>query len=259
MKFISPLTWPGGKSKQWKLIKEQLPDHINRFYDLFTGGGSVILNAYKDSVAKFYLMNDIDVELMNFWHFLDKDYSSFIEFYRVNNFDTLEHCREAYMNANPAQQYFMDNALTFGGYKQGSWSKQRLKLNFNDSKWGKLWYASSALHWIAICNRNYIDILENEYFRDDDLVFLDPPYFYNQKTKLYKHSKIDFNQLSIYLKRLNCKWLMTIDDSPEIRELFKDFIIVEKQWKYNSTNTKNKKTKLGKELFIRNYKLEGEE
>ncbi|ATZ17937.1 DNA adenine methylase [Mesoplasma melaleucae] len=49
-KFISPLTWPGGKSKQWNLIKELFPKETKhlQYVEPFFGGGSVGLNALRE-------------------------------------------------------------------------------------------------------------------------------------------------------------------------------------------------------------------
>ena len=55
-KFISPLNYIGGKYDVLDFLHQNFPDNINTFYDLFGGGGTVVLNAN----AKRYVYNDLN-------------------------------------------------------------------------------------------------------------------------------------------------------------------------------------------------------
>lgn len=55
-RYISPLNYIGGKYKVLDLIKKNLPDRINTFYDLFGGGGTVSINVNANKI----LYNDIN-------------------------------------------------------------------------------------------------------------------------------------------------------------------------------------------------------
>lgn len=50
--------------------------------------------------------------------------------------------------------------------------------------------------------------------------------------------------------------MITYDDSPEVRKLFKFANIYEWELQYGMNNYKQSKAEKGKELFITNYKLE---
>lgn len=260
-RFISPLTWPGGKSKQWRLIKEQLPKKkITIFFDIFLGGGSVLLNAIRDNLAFGYVGNDIDPYLINFWNYLNDQHSIDIPVPK-----TFEECKELYSKSNRQIKYFYDNNLNFSGLYNGTWTQKRFEQNFNQSKFDKLKECNKLLRKnnVEFLNRSFYDY--NVIYKYDNLVgslvFLDPPYFYNQKSKLYKYTDMDFEKLKNicdYISSVKGKFLLTIDNSPEVRELFKEYIIIEKEWKYTMSNTNKSNCKTGKELFIRNYKLEEE-
>jgi DNA adenine methylase len=58
------------------------------------------------------------------------------------------------------------------------------------------------------------------------------------------------------MKKCPHKFLITYDDSPEVKELF-DFATIE-EWsmQYGMNNYKQKSAKRGKELFISNYETE---
>jgi len=55
-KYISPLNYIGGKYDLIPLIQQNLPTNIDKFYDLFGGGGTVSINAQ----AKQVIYNDIN-------------------------------------------------------------------------------------------------------------------------------------------------------------------------------------------------------
>ena len=61
MKSFIP--WIGGKSLLAKKIVEQFPDDIERYIEVFGGGGSVLL--YKENHAKLEVYNDFNSDLVN--------------------------------------------------------------------------------------------------------------------------------------------------------------------------------------------------
>jgi DNA adenine methylase len=57
------------------------------------------------------------------------------------------------------------------------------------------------------------------------------------------------------MKKCNHSWLITYDDSPEIRKNFNFANIYEWELQYGMNNYKQGKAEKGKELFISNYEL----
>jgi DNA adenine methylase len=55
------------------------------------------------------------------------------------------------------------------------------------------------------------------------------------------------------MRKCQHKWLITYDDSPEIRELFSFAKIVEWTLQYGMNNYKQEFAAEGRELFIKNY------
>lgn len=69
MKVVrSPLFYVGDKYKLMGQLVELFPKSINRFIEPFVGGGSVFLN----TKANEYLVNDIDVNIINIHNTLRK-------------------------------------------------------------------------------------------------------------------------------------------------------------------------------------------
>lgn len=82
---------------------------------------------------------------------------------------------------------------------------------------------------------------------------MDPPYWdcENDYGKgLF--AKADFERLAALLGKVQGKWLMSINDVPQIRELFKGFQIRAVPTKYSIGATGSKAVQ---ELLISNYKL----
>ena len=58
------LKWPGGKSKELKVIIPNLPNYINNYYEPFIGGGGVY---FAMSNANHYFINDKSKDLVNLY------------------------------------------------------------------------------------------------------------------------------------------------------------------------------------------------
>jgi len=61
--------------------------------------------------------------------------------------------------------------------------------------------------------------------------------------------------VKIFMKKVKHKWLITMDNSMYIKNLFSYANIIEWGFRYGMTNVNNNKTSLGKELFIANYDI----
>ncbi|MGK0289833.1 MAG: DNA adenine methylase, partial [bacterium] len=87
------------------------------------------------------------------------------------------------------------------------------------------------------------------YDRPHTLFYLDPPYF-NSETDYGKNifSKEDFFQMSEILRNIEGKFLLSINDTPEIREIFSGFEFHEVKVRYSI----GKQSKKNPELIITN-------
>ncbi|WP_051284476.1 DNA adenine methylase [Desulforegula conservatrix] len=87
------------------------------------------------------------------------------------------------------------------------------------------------------------------YDRPDTFFFIDPPYY---KAPYYKHNMVldDYKEMAGILGSIKGKFLLTINDLPEMREVFKDFSLKEVSLKYSVSCRKPTE---GKELIFTNY------
>jgi len=92
----------------------------------------------------------------------------------------------------------------------------------------------------------------------DTFFYLDPPY--EDSDKLYEHDSINMEEMSNILRNIKGKFLMSINDSPNIRRIFKGFKIKNVLFKGSDRHKIDKNTELKwvgqadrNELFISNY------
>ncbi|WP_348735191.1 DNA adenine methylase [Spiroplasma endosymbiont of Ammophila pubescens] len=261
MKFISPLSWSGGKAKHFDKIKALLPAKFDKFIDLFCGGASVGLNVLDQQLCNKVVFNDLHTSLIEFWQYgiylIELDYLKKLAY---PNSKTINELKEKMFDdycLNFGEEFLIKNALTFNGEEWGTWTDKRLQQNFNVNKLLRIQNVRKLLfdlkNNIEFYNLDYKNIINKYYMNKNIVWYLDPPYYYN-KEKVYKHSKMNFYELKDNILKIKGKWILSIDNSEFIKDLFKEFNINEFQWVYSSTNWHNKKPKLGQELIITNFR-----
>lgn len=264
----SPLRYPGGKSKAINQIIPHIPLNITEYREPFVGGGSVFLAIKKlfGNLIKLYWINDLNYDLCCFWAYARDEIESFTD--AVNeikckytdgrelfNYFTCEDLKLSEFER--AVRFFILNRITFSGtVDSGGYSQQAFERRFTDSSIDRLRKLSSYLSSIHITNSDYEKLL----FQDGDgvFIFLDPPYLSAVKSKLYGvrgklHTSFDHERFAENMRKCQHRWLITYDDSPEIRKLFSFAKITEWTLQYGMNNYKKKSAAQGKELLIKNY------
>jgi DNA adenine methylase len=94
----------------------------------------------------------------------------------------------------------------------------------------------------------------DKYDAEDTLFYIDPPYE-RKNTKLYKYDDMDYEELVTILKNIKGKFILSLNSSPRIQELFKDFNIDIVITKNNMLGKLGKGKRQREEVIITNYKL----
>jgi DNA adenine methylase len=122
--------------------------------------------------------------------------------------------------------------------------------------------AREKLKDVEITSEDYAKVVRaND--KPSTFFFLDPPYENSTKQMGYaEHKDFDFERLADTLKHIKGKFLMTINDSPRIRDLFSAFYIKPfiadtniRQVNHRKDGKKVSTPYERKELFIANYPL----
>uniref|UniRef100_A0A6C0KBP3 Site-specific DNA-methyltransferase (adenine-specific) n=1 Tax=viral metagenome TaxID=1070528 RepID=A0A6C0KBP3_9ZZZZ len=253
---ISPLRYPGGKTRACKVIENVIKEHFdiasyNTIISPFFGGGS--FEFYMQN--KYGLMlkvNDKFTPLYNFWKQVKTDKRALCEGLREIEAVSKEQFadyRKTIMglDANILQQaiqYFVINRCSFSGSTlSGGFSLEASNKRFTQSSIDRI--EALDLTNIDIYNEDFYDFIMNNASDADyaSLLFLDPPYYLeNKSNKLYGNNgdlHSGFNHLALFdLLKTRTNWVLTYNNCEYIRDLYKDFKIIDVKWSYCMNSTK---------------------
>lgn len=247
------INWIGGKRLLRKVIAELIPVDIKSYIEVFGGGAWVLF--YKERWANLEVYNDLDNNLFNLFSVVKYHSEEFTKefLYMLNSrklFKTMIDFRPI-TDIQRAAKFFFLLQRSYGA-KQSQFAYGR------NGASGSTKSQSNIIERVR-CTAKRLDkvIIENEDFQDifrrydceTAFFYLDPPYTEGQgyatvKTKEFEHERL-FNSL----KTLKGRWLLSYNDCTKIRELYKDYTIIEVE----RTNSLSVNRKPYKELLIKNY------
>jgi len=263
---VSPLRYPGGKTRAIKQILPLLPNEFSEFREPFVGGGSVFLAAKQRKKAK-YIINDLNYDLYCFWKYAKENNNSLYEFIKKIK-DTEKDGRALfnfykennnYTDFQRAVRFFVLNRISFSGtVDSGGYSEKAFHDRFTYSSIERIKPLEKILLDVSIYNKSYEDII----FADGKNVFLflDPPYYRQMTSRLYGkngnlHTSFDHEKFANDMKNCKHNWIITLDNTEKIKEIFSFAFIYEWELQYGMNNYKQNKADIGKELFISNQKI----
>lgn len=139
----------------------------------------------------------------------------------------------------------MNTKLAFGVHKT-THNRQTLRIENVESV---IRQAYERIKNVVIECLPYQDIL-CRYDGSHSLFFLDPPYRTGVQYRPGTFSDEDYQSLAALCKSLRGKFLLTINDDPFIRDIFKDCNFIEQNVRYSISATS---PNISKELIITNY------
>lgn len=271
--IVSPLRYPGGKQKAISQIIPYLPQKFTEYREPMVGGGSLFVYLKQTFPHLSIWINDLNPELFLFWKCCQSDLNHLVEqVYQIKRnhedgkklFELLALANvEDYSDLERAVRFFVLNRITFSGtIEAGGFSQESFHKRFTNSSIERLANLKEIIKDIKITNFDYSEVINHE--GSDVFIFLDPPYLSVTKSKLYGkkgtlHTSFDHKRFAAVLKECPHQWLITYDDSPEIRENFAFAHIYEWKMQYGMNNYKQAVAKKGKELFITNYEVKPSE
>lgn len=245
----SPLRYVGGKTRACKILDEILTthfdmNHITTIISPFFGGGSFefyLHNKYSYNI----IANDKFTPLITFWNASKSSNNAL-----TNNLYTYENVtknmfhemRTNIMSESGLQQathYFIINRCSFSGATlSGGFSQEASKKRFTKSSVDRI--ATLMLDNFTFFNQDFTEFLD-EHNEQNSILFADPPY-YLDSSKLYGvkgdlHEQFDHEKLYQILSSKS-NWILTYNDCPYIRNLYKDYKIIEATWSYGMNKSK---------------------
>ena len=192
-KNISPLRYPGGKTRACKILDVKINEYFNLDnFDIilspFFGGGSFeffLQNSYNKKI----IANDKFTPLYNFWKQIKDDkmklYNELKDIKNIKKEDFQKY-RNEIMNFNDnmlkqAKLYFIINRCSFSGATMsGGFSEEASKKRFTDSSKERI--INLDLTDFKIYNYDFEKFIEKYYIEKKTLIFLDPPYYLEEKS-----------------------------------------------------------------------------
>ena len=266
----SPLRYPGGKSRAVKFLSRFFPEDFKELREPMFGGGSVTFYWVQKRPSARFVAGDINYDLYCFWKVLKEDKDRLIkEIRRVKEtykdgralFEEIMSRREEELDESQrAVDFFILNRITFSGTVDcGGYSEQAFRKRFTWSSIERLELAHEVIRKVELHFGDYEELLNAG--GEDVVVFLDPPYYSAQRSKLYGkrgdlHTEFDHERLLKLVKNCKHRVLITYDNSDYIRNLYKDFYMVEWELSYGMTNYKQERVRVGSEILIANFPID---
>ena len=265
----TPLRYPGGKSRAVQQMKYLLPNEFEEYREPFVGGGSFFIYLRQKFPNLKIWINDLNPELYFVWKLAQVDSEKLArEITKVNKgrrdgqalFDELVNVNtKSLTDFERAVRFFVLNRITFSGVvESGGYSQHAFEGRFTESSIERVAKMGHILEGVKITHLDYRELLKDG--NKEVFTFLDPPYFKATKSRLYGkngilHTEFNHDDFAREVKACKHSWLITYDDSPEIRDNFSFANIYEWELQYGMNNYKQGKAEKGHELFISNYKL----
>ena len=245
-RFVSPLRYPGGKSKLAYYVLAVIESNGligGHYIEPFAGGAGVALQLLLSGKVNSIHINDFDPAVYAFWKsctdfseqlcdLIENTPINMDEWYKqreIINQDSLElntlDLGFAAFFMNRANRSGILKAGVIGGLQQsGRW---KLDARFNKEELIKRIIAIAEFKdSITVTNKDAVMLLEGLGSLDNKtLMYLDPPYYVKGQglyRNFYEHS--DHIEIAEQLKGIkNIHWIVSYDNSPAILDMYSDF------------------------------------
>ena len=250
------LSYLGGKSLLTKEIIKRIPDHIC-YCEVFAGAAWLL---FRKEESKVEIINDINTDLVTLYRVVKNHLEEFIRYlkwilvardeferFKAENSGTLTDIQRAvrfyYLLKTGYASRVVNPTLSLSTQRRSAFNILRIE--------EELSAAHIRLSHVYIENMDYRKLIERV-DKPFTFFYIDPPYYgcedYYGKGLFCRD---DFNVLNDLLSAIKGRFILSINDLPEIREIYKNFNICEVNTRYNVSG--RNKIKAAKELLVMNY------
>lgn len=267
----SPLRYPGGKSRLAPFLVEVLRSNDitePHYIEPYAGGAGAALQMLFEEYVESITINDADPRVYCFWKAVTEHNEQFLSLLEnaVLTVEEWHRQRDVYGRCDKrstvslgfatfflnrtSRSGILHNSGPIGGYKQTG--NYKIDVRFNRQKLARRIQRIGAYsERINVSNLDGLALLKvlnrAPTKARNSFVYLDPPY-YVKGAELYmnKFNHAQHRILAKYLsKPRNFPWIMTYDNAPEIRHLYRNFSQSNFDLSYSAYERR-----VGKELLI---------
>ena len=248
-----PLAYIGGKRAIAKQIIEVFPEHTT-YVEAFAGGAQVF---FKKEPSKVEVLNDLDGEMVNFFRVCQQHHEELVRSLRfvivsrkwfellrdtdpTKLTDIQRAARQLYLLKNSYAGLVRNPNYRYSVAQPSGFNPERLPEIIAETH--------HRLARVQIECLPYEEILKR-FDRPTTLFYLDPPY-YARKLYRYNFTTADFETFEKRLRDLHGKFVLSLNDTPEVRALFHRFTIRDVELAYSAQ--KHAGRKYG-EVLITNF------
>ncbi|MDB5586211.1 MAG: methyltransferase [Devosia sp.] len=227
----TPAAYIGGKrnlSKRITALIETIPH--TTYVEVFMGMGGVFLK--RRLAPKAEVINDLSGDVANLFRILQRHYPQFMDTLRFqitsrHEFERLKACDPATLtDLERAARFLYLQRLAFGGKVSGrnfgvsvgrssSFNLTTLAPLLDDVHQRLAGVIIESLPWQKLIER---------YDRSETLFYLDPPYWGNETDYgAGMFGRDEFAEMAAVLKGLRGRFILSINDRPEVRDVFSEF------------------------------------
>jgi DNA adenine methylase len=258
----SPFGWPGGKRNLKRTLLAAIPEH-KAYVEVFAGSAKLL---FAKAPSPWEIINDINDDLVNFFRVAKHRPSELAE--RLEH-DLIAAGRFTELKHEQLRGGEIERALRFAyltWYSFGSKGEHFASLQIKHLAKARapikrslirvrtlLADVAERLRSVLVENRDFADCIRR-YDSRDTFFYCDPPYSDFQDNGRYKPMGARNRELFQVLAGIKGKFLLSFDDSAEIRALCREF-------KFGVTavnvaySLNGEKRSVGKEVLISNYRL----
>jgi len=220
------------------------PEH-EIYVEPFLGGASIFLNK---KPSKKEIINDLDGELMNAYKLIKKvNFSNLDKYLKLDTLSKLkiQYDTPAITNEDKLYNFILKYCNTFSSTGKG----ELVRFSSPIPKLANMDLYKNRLKKATILNKDYKYIIK-KYDSLNTLFYLDPPY--EKSKKLYKHGDLNLIELEDILSNIKGKFVLSLNDSPNVRNIFEKYnIYLVKETK--GSRSINKKLTARTDLLITNF------
>jgi DNA adenine methylase len=251
--MIGPLPYIGGKRAIARKIIAIFPKHTT-YVEPFAGGAQVF---FHKEPSKVEVLNDLDGEMVNFFRVCQQHYEELLRYLRFMLVSRKWH--ELLKATDPETLTDIQRAARHLYLLKNSYAGLIRSLDYkchvaqppglNPDRLPQIIEETHMrLARVQIENLPYEKLLVR-FDRPETLFYLDPPYF---GLKLYRHNltAADFETMATRLGRLKAKFVLSLNDVPEVRRIFKQFKFREIELSYTAQKLAGRRYK---EVLITNF------
>ena len=253
--MVGPLSYLGGKNRIAQKIIALIPEHTT-YIEPFCGGAQVLFHKKPSRVE---VLNDLDEEVFNFLRVCQLHHQELIRYLQFctasRKWFELFQMQEpkALSDIQRAARFFFLQKNCYGGLirRQNFTVSVQDGSNYNPHRIPMVLHlAHERLLNVQLECLPYQQILK-KYDRSYTFFYLDPPYF-GLPYYRFNFADKDYGDLAQVLSTLKGRFLLSLNDRPEVRQIFRSFKTESLSFAYSS---QRKAGKTFRELLISNYVL----